>query len=411
MRIPKLNHKIWTGSFFSAEFQSYYLQLIANMPGYQQWLWTDLASLTQDEAEQLRSFVEKNGIQLKEITVDNELENYQYIIFELVKLRIAKNNGGLIGTHAVRLSDLLRMAILKKYGGVYTDSDSQSCAIIPELKSPYGIILNKEALDSWLLQFCEDMRHEYLPDYNGFVSYCFIASIPEHPIIEKSCQIMAMNYKTLLEEPILIPKKTAKGEYDYRQIYANDAFKYEYKLSCKDLYSQFNAVKSKTLQNEITMLLTGTALPLAVNDFISSRHLSVGKAQRLFLPNRQKYILHFFSNSWAVGTEQDGLTAKKLDLEANFRSFALLLQERRKKLNLKSPTFDQLKLAYGLFSFIVFSLAVSHLLDMKFSKPNPIYVSFGGLLFLRCFNVLYDFIENAMHEKANKQHAINLSYS
>ena len=73
-------------------------------------------------------------------------------------------------------SDILRMFILKKYGGVYVDTDVEPHASLdPIIALNYDIVLFHEQIISW----------EYITQF-------FIAAIPNHPALHTACH-MALN--------------------------------------------------------------------------------------------------------------------------------------------------------------------------------------------------------------------------
>ena len=93
-RIPKIIHQIWLGSDVPESLISFMSSIQQTNPGYEYILWTDAS---------VRDFEFKN-------------KNLYYS---------CKNYG--------QKSDILRYAILEKYGGIYLDTDFAGCRSFDEL--------------------------------------------------------------------------------------------------------------------------------------------------------------------------------------------------------------------------------------------------------------------------------------
>ena len=75
--------------------------------------------------------------------------------------------------HCAQKSDILRMFILKKYGGVYVDADIRPTACLdPIIALDYDIVLYHEQPITW----------EYITQF-------FIAVVPNHPAIITACHM------------------------------------------------------------------------------------------------------------------------------------------------------------------------------------------------------------------------------
>ena len=134
--IPRILHLVWVGE--PRELKPYVVENIARwkelMPHWTIKLWTD---------DDLSVFPAEVRCKLDETT------------------------------HCAQKSDILRMFILKKYGGVYVDADIRPTACLdPIIALDYDIVLYHEQPITW----------EYITQF-------FIAVVPNHPAIITACHM------------------------------------------------------------------------------------------------------------------------------------------------------------------------------------------------------------------------------
>lgn len=145
-RIPPIVHQIWLGSEVPEKYHEW-MKSWANLQGWEYKLWTD-----QD---------------VKKMTLYNQ-EVYEK------------------STNYGEKSDILRLEILKNYGGLYVDVDFE--CIKPEIMND----LHK-AFDFYIC--FEPMEHDFIKKFNIFkVCNAIIASTPNHPLIEDLITNLKANY-------------------------------------------------------------------------------------------------------------------------------------------------------------------------------------------------------------------------
>jgi len=134
-RIPRIIHQVWLGSEFPARYKKWQKSWLKHNPDWEYMLWTN------KEAE--------------EFTFENKDLYYK-----------AGNYGA--------KSDILRYAILKEYGGVYVDTDFECLSNLNELNA--------------LCDFYTGLINGEKP----YLGNGIIGCVPNHPIINKLCDSMAI---------------------------------------------------------------------------------------------------------------------------------------------------------------------------------------------------------------------------
>lgn len=145
-RIPRIVHQIWLGSEVPEKFYNW-MKSWTNMQGWEYKLWTE-----------------------KDV---ESLNLYNQEIYDL------SNNYG-------EKSDILRLEILKKYGGLYVDVDFECIKpqIFDELHRSFDLYIG-----------FEPMEHGFLNEYHMFkLCNALIGAIPHHPLIDNLIVNLKANY-------------------------------------------------------------------------------------------------------------------------------------------------------------------------------------------------------------------------
>ena len=146
VRIPKIIHQIWLGSSVPEVYKGW-MQTWAELDGWQYYLWTDQ--------------------EVKNLKLQNQNLYDQ-----------SKNFG--------EKSDILRLELLSKYGGVYVDVDFECMKpeIFDELHKSFDFYIGFEPLE-----------HGFTHKFNMFkVCNAILASIPRHPLIQDLITNLRANY-------------------------------------------------------------------------------------------------------------------------------------------------------------------------------------------------------------------------
>ncbi len=145
-RIPRIIHQIWLGSPVPEQYRKWMTSWM-ELHGWEYHLWTD------KEAAQLKM--------------------YNQDLYER-----SKNYG--------EKSDILRLEILYRYGGVYADTDYECVnpQVLEELHRSFDFYIGFEPLE-----------HGLIKKFNMFkVCNALIAAMPRHPLINDLIQNLKANY-------------------------------------------------------------------------------------------------------------------------------------------------------------------------------------------------------------------------
>lgn len=146
LRIPKIIHQIWLGSPVPKVFEKW-MNSWASLQGWQYMLWTD------ENVKDLRMHNQH---------IYNQSTNYG------------------------EKSDILRLEILSKFGGVYVDVDFECLKpeVFEELHHSYDFYIGFEPLE-----------HGFVQKFNMFkVCNAIVASAPSHPLIQDLIINLRANY-------------------------------------------------------------------------------------------------------------------------------------------------------------------------------------------------------------------------
>lgn len=148
-RIPKIIHQIWLGSRLPAAFKRWQESWLATHPDWTYILWTDTEQIhSPDLAAIYPHYRQRLAHELMPL--------YNQDLYNL-----APNYGA--------KSDILRIEILRTFGGVYIDMDIECIESLAHLHHCYDFYAGIEALEFLWLSL-----------NNGI-----IGSIPHHPILEE----------------------------------------------------------------------------------------------------------------------------------------------------------------------------------------------------------------------------------
>ena len=185
-----VHHRIWFGSCLPEKYQANLLTFKQFNPAYQIQLWTDFSSLRPEEIEQFGLFCDTHTIGLCDIRDYTSLTNYPLIIEELDRIQTDDQNRRI---HAVRASDLARIAILIEQGGVYSDTDTLSKHALPEIDLPLGF---KAKLNPFPFVWDDqDQLVDDIPEFD-FLLYDFMVATPQNKILKLAAEISVLDYST-----------------------------------------------------------------------------------------------------------------------------------------------------------------------------------------------------------------------
>ena len=205
VRIPKIVHQIWLGGKVPEEYRLW-ASTWAQLQGWTYQLWTD---------ENIHT------LKLYNQDLFNEIDNYG------------------------EKSDLLRLEILRQYGGVYVDMDFECFrpAFFEELHRDFDFYIGIEPL-----------AHGVIYKYRMF-KFCnaIIAAAPNHPLMEALIQNFRVNYLAHLDRGTfaktgpsyitrIIYEYEALGAHKQRNIYLPCTFFYPFNILHKAPYLAFSEI-------------------------------------------------------------------------------------------------------------------------------------------------------------------------
>jgi hypothetical protein len=261
--IPKILHRIWFGSNLPKPYRDNLLELVKhNGVNHQIRLWIDTQNLSTDEYRDLQDFCDHNHIMLFDIRSQTDLLNYDLITQEL---DIAQKRATEIGfqpkLHLVRASDLARVALLIKFGGIYTDTDTNTLMPLPDLHASYGVFC-KFTHEELTKEEQVELKKQY-PDFTGLILFDFIAAMPQNEIMLTAAAIARLDFNAY--------HKVKQDSWEYIA------------------HTQFHL--------EMTTLLSGNALRCALNYITVKNKLSYNKSKQLFF-DVSPYFDSTYDKSW-----------------------------------------------------------------------------------------------------------------
>jgi hypothetical protein len=247
----KTMHRIWYGSDLPEKYKIYLLNFKMYNPAFIVKLWSDFDALNAEQLQKLKKWCSESTVELINIREHKNITNHDLITEEL---NGAKNEPHISRVHYVRASDISRTSILIEQGGIYCDTDTDTCCSLPDLKMPFGFCITIDALKY-------PFKNKKL-DYT-VLGYDFIAAEANNPIL-------------------LLTAKITKSDYE---IYHN--------LNDKKWLSS----KSRQLFRFATIALTGSSLFHALQHYITTNAITEDKAEALFF-HSGIFMPSYFDKSW-----------------------------------------------------------------------------------------------------------------
>lgn len=252
--MPRCFHFIWFGSCLPTQYQKNILSFKSCNPDYPLILWTDYETLSQEDRAAMEHFCATQGIEIRNIR-HQELTNQDLIDSELDRSLIDRKEMARI--HYVRASDLARVAILIKHGGIYNDTDSECTKAFPEqINLPHGFLSQKSFWNNLTL---EKNRESLIVE----VFYHFMIAEPNNAILKLAAKISRLDYET-------------------------------YNASKNKLWETLDNHKSHLYGN---IKLTGTSIKWAINYLRQIKKISLYDLDELFF-DAEQYSTSTFDKSW-----------------------------------------------------------------------------------------------------------------
>ncbi len=182
--IPFITHHVYfTPTTKQIKLPIFYIQKIkanvnrlnAESTQWQHFIWTN-------NPKAFDVLIGTKGIVIKDLSDFKAHDLYQYLSNSILLGEKAK-------VYLMEASDITRMLALKRYGGIYTDIDYE--------------ILNAKKLVSLITKY-DLISGRELNNELSFYGNAFIASKPEHPVINKAIELMEI-YDLHLEQATKIP--------------------------------------------------------------------------------------------------------------------------------------------------------------------------------------------------------------
>ena len=289
--MPQYFHFIWFGSCLPKEYQKNILSFKEFNPAYKLYLWTDYHTLAPEDRVLMNDFCTTNGIEIRDIR-NQELTNQDLINFELD--RALEDRKEMARIHYVRASDLARVAILIKHGGIYNDTDSKSTSALPEeIDLPHGFLSDKTFRNEYNFEINRDALLEV-------IYYHFMAATPNNAILKLAAEISRLDYKT----------------YHASQ------------------HKHWEALDSRQAHMEGTVKLTGTSIKRAINYLRQQGEIKLRYMSELFLDadnfstsSFDKSWLHDFTSDKEVEESEESLMNFCMEIEKNREQHYPLLSQ------------------------------------------------------------------------------------
>lgn len=187
-KIPTITHKIYFASpegqtvlsdFYIEELKLNYNKLNSLGVEWKHYIWTNKPELFPQEITNIKA------VEVK--TIDEFKQHPAYSsLTDLIE------KGSKIRPYFAQASDLFRLAVIQKYGGIYSDLDYE--------------IYNQHALLELMKKF-DFLAGRELPDRFSFYGNAFLAAKPNHPVINEAVTRSVSNYDIDIkdnEEPLYL---------------------------------------------------------------------------------------------------------------------------------------------------------------------------------------------------------------
>lgn len=283
-------HRIWFGSSLPENYQEFVLNFKKHNPHFKIILWTDFDTITSEEYGNFRAFCNKHNITLENIREHKNICNYDLIIEELDAVKSDPKN---FRVHCVRASDLSRVAILIDQGGLYTDTDTDTYATLPEIDLPLGFLITKASRGKPVL----NKRLNF-----AAIGYDFIAALPQNNILILAAEISRLDYTVYHEN--------------------------------KDTRWQMS--KQPHIHLASTTRLTGSSIFCALNYLLANNQLPEDKIDSLFY-SPETYMPSYYHKSWLSHLDKHvdeiiGLTEEqRAEEQQSLENFLMEIDEVREK--------------------------------------------------------------------------------
>jgi len=250
--LPRIMHRIWFGSFLRDQYQKYILNFKKNNPHFRIIIWTDFKGLNLQEINEFKRFCSENNIYLENIREHSHLLNYSLIEKELDDglTHDAQNSR----VHFVRASDLARISILFRMGGLYTDTDTDCWDSLPEIYLPLGLIIKSA-------KKMNPIENNELD--SELVYYDFIGALPGNKILALCADISKLDYRV-------------------------------YSMST---HLEWRSSKMHHIHQASTITLTGTPLMVALKYIIKNNPQHINELKNIFFDS-EPYMPTFYHKSW-----------------------------------------------------------------------------------------------------------------
>jgi len=196
--IPTITHTIYfVDNSKSIKLDNYYIEnLILSYnnldklnDAWQHNIWTNDPSLFPDEIKNL------SNVKIRNIEEFQGHKLYQYLYNILAKSKESK-------AYLAESSDILRLMVLQKFGGIYKDMDYEiySPNALLDLMKKFAFIAGREGID-----------------FKRFYGNAFIASKPNHPVINEALRLLYRNAYLYKDSPDYIKYPTS----EHGRLYSN----------------------------------------------------------------------------------------------------------------------------------------------------------------------------------------------
>ncbi|MCT4635667.1 MAG: hypothetical protein N4A31_05455 [Rickettsiales bacterium] len=197
-KIPSVTHKVFfislksppvLNDFYIEEMKVNFSKLNSLGHDWQHNIWTNKADFIPEEIRNIK------GVRIRDVEEFKDSQLYE-ILLEIL------DKGQDIKPHLAEASDLIRLMVLQKFGGIYSDMDYE--------------IYNPKALYELMQKFDFIGGREKQTEFS-YYGNAFIAAKPNHPVINEALRMSLRNRVVNLERPIYI-EYPCKG---YDKLYFN----------------------------------------------------------------------------------------------------------------------------------------------------------------------------------------------
>ena len=163
-KIPSITHHVYftyddnpikLKDFFVEKMKANYSKLNNVKEDWNHYIWTNNINLFPDEIKNI------NGVKIMDLSEFKEHKLYSHLL-------AAINKGNKLRAYYMEASDMLRLMVLQKFGGIYNDMDYE--------------IYNAIELTKLMKNFDFIGGREPLGEYS-YYGNAFMAAKPEHPVI------------------------------------------------------------------------------------------------------------------------------------------------------------------------------------------------------------------------------------